>query len=242
MKTGTLIATLVVLVGASGIFHVIQQSRVRSLESELRKSEEARIQASHELRLHESRLATDAQHRAAVNETAEARQRGLDQRIIELERANARLETENLALQRSLQVAERRPAPAATPTVTRQPVVKRVEPTPPQVWQQPGPPVQLIHSTARRRAETYCETQRKAGSGSTLVFDTRVDFIGEPREVPGWTGRYEVAGEVSFKYYDSIWGGSFSSDHLYFTAQVEVNGRAAKIVDFTPRSTEPLGF
>lgn len=84
-------------------------------------------------------------------------------------------------------------------------------------------------AAVRRHAEKYFRDGRKNGSGQTLVFNLQID-LEEPREVPGWTGRYEVKGEAAYSYYESIKGGAFSSASRSFTCQVE-NGR---VVDFSP--------
>jgi hypothetical protein len=82
-------------------------------------------------------------------------------------------------------------------------------------------------------AQRYYGDGRKNGSGQTMVFGLTID-LDEPHAVPGWTNRYEVKGESHYNYYDSIWGGSFTSSRGSFTAQVEQSPSGGlKVVDFT---------
>lgn len=85
-----------------------------------------------------------------------------------------------------------------------------------------------------RRVRRYYEAQRTNGSGHSLVFEVNAD-IEERRQVPGWSGRYEVSGVAWFQYYDSVWGGSFSRHSGQWTATVEMSGGAARVVDLQAR-------
>jgi len=106
------------------------------------------------------------------------------------------------------------------------PTVRRA--SSPAVRTAAAPDLSSVLAVVRRHADRHFSDGRKNGSGQTLVFALDVD-LDSPREVPGWTGRYEVAGQVSYNYYDSIWGGSFSSERRRFTAQVE----GGRVVDFS---------
>jgi hypothetical protein len=99
----------------------------------------------------------------------------------------------------------------------------------------PAIPIARIKAEVARRAEKYFKTEHVNGSGVSLVFDFNTD-IDEPRARQGWVGRYEVTGEAWFQYYDSVWGGNFSSYRSRFSAEVEVAGGAIRVLDFERRS------
>lgn len=220
---GTLLA-----VSAAG--HWAQQKKIGTLSAQLVKAWADNEQNRSQLQLLEARFETIKV--SSEKEVSMARMQL--QHIQDKARANEEQLQELRASLVAMQSAQRAPQ-------RPRPTIVRTDPPKPTVREPARPPVDLIQSTVQRRAKSFCEDQRRGVSGS-LVFGVRVDYIGEPREVPGWGGRYEVAGEVSYNFYHSTWGGSFGSERQYFTAQVEVLGKAAKIVDFTPRSSEPLGF
>lgn len=116
-------------------------------------------------------------------------------------------------------------------TVTRQSDYAAPVRAAPRVTPRPAaaPSLTSITTAARRHAERYFNDGRKNGSGQTLVFAMDIDTE-PPRQVPGWTGRYEVKGRASYNYYESIRGGAFNSDSRSFTCYVE-NGQ---VIDFTP--------
>ena len=114
------------------------------------------------------------------------------------------------------------PAPVAT-------VLRRAAYNPPLPPAPPTVDLSRVSAAVQRQAEQYYSDGRKNGSGQTLVFGLAIE-LDEPRAVPGWTNRYEVKGSAHYNYYDSIWGGSFTSERRRFTAQVE----GSRVVDFTP--------
>ena len=59
----------------------------------------------------------------------------------------------------------------------------------------------------------------------------------EPVEVAGWTNRWRVDGVASYKVYDSIGWGSFSSrSRRHFEVTVEAEpGKRPKVLDFSER-------
>jgi hypothetical protein len=63
--------------------------------------------------------------------------------------------------------------------------------------------------------------------------DVEVD---DPVAVAGWDSRWEVTGTARYKFYDSIWGGSFSNRVKRFRVVVEVpRGKKPKAIDFEER-------
>lgn len=120
--------------------------------------------------------------------------------------------------------AKSTPAPAA-------PVRKQVAATPYVPPPQPELPIAAIHRALKTKIDHFYKAKRNTGSGRTLVFEVDVDY-GEPREIVGWGGRYEVKGDVMFQYYDSVWGGSFSRGTGKFTAELQVSGGGARVLDF----------
>lgn len=93
-----------------------------------------------------------------------------------------------------------------------------------------------IEAVASARARQYFEDEKRTGSGQTLVFGVKLD-LEEPAEVPGWANRWRVDGIASYKVYDSIGWGSFSSrSNRRFEVLVEAPpGKRPKVVDFTER-------
>jgi len=143
----------------------------------------------------------------------------------------AALEKENAALRQMYEASKETPRAGIKPPVTQR--TSSSSATPP-THEQVQLPSARIHEVVRKRATEYYKTVRRNGSGSTLVFDLDFD-LADPREVPGWTGRYEVEGRCWYQFYDSIWGGSFSGARGTFSAAVEVRGGAIKLVDFSPK-------
>lgn len=93
----------------------------------------------------------------------------------------------------------------------------------------------VLEAAAIDRADEYFKTVRSNGSGYSLVFNFKTSEL-ETRPVPGWPDRYEVAGKARYQYYESTWGGSFSSVNSRFTVLLEYRAgdRRPKVVDFTP--------
>lgn len=93
-----------------------------------------------------------------------------------------------------------------------------------------------IEEVAAARARQYFEDEKRTGSGQTLVFGVKLR-LEEPVEIAGWTNRWRVDGEASYKVYDSIGWGSFSSrSRRRFDVTVEaVPGKRPKVIDFTER-------
>lgn len=122
------------------------------------------------------------------------------------------------------------PPPTARPSApVRRPSVQAYTPPPVQTVS-----ADKIHDALRPKVDRFYKAKRHNGSGSTLVFEVEAEY-GEPREVPGWSGRYEVKGEVFFQYYDSIWGGSFSRGTGTFTAQVRAEGGRIEVLELDAR-------
>lgn len=94
-----------------------------------------------------------------------------------------------------------------------------------------GDDPERLYALVRARAKRYYEAERRNGSGATLLFGINYEFD-EPRPVPGWTERFEITGVAHYQFYDSVWGGSFSSHVGYFSAVI-ARGR---VIDFTPRN------
>lgn len=109
--------------------------------------------------------------------------------------------------------AEKQTAPTTTPSVS----------------------YQTLEDTAKERAREYFKTVRRNGSGYSLVFNFNTSSL-ETRPVPGWADRYEVSGKAWYQYYESTWGGSFSSVNSTFSVVMEYRSgdRTPKVVDFTP--------
>lgn len=93
-----------------------------------------------------------------------------------------------------------------------------------------------IEPAVRARAENYIRDGRRSGSGSTLVFNLRIE-LGDITAVAGWADRWSCEGVAYYNYYDSVWGGSFSSRETRFSCEVRrnANGRI-EVTDFSPRS------
>lgn len=92
-----------------------------------------------------------------------------------------------------------------------------------------------VRLATTRRARTYFENEKRTGSGATLVFGVECD-LDDPVELTGWTDRWEIAGTATYKVYDSIGWGSFSTRKKKFRAFVEAPpGKTAKVVDFEER-------
>lgn len=129
-----------------------------------------------------------------------------------------------------------RPAPvAAQPTTaTARPVSSsqpaRVTVVNPSLSGQPQNESERIQRALKPKIDHFYKAKRNTGSGATLVFEVDVDYE-EPRQIPGWAGRYEVKGQVMFQYYDSVWGGSFSRGTGTFTAEVKVEGTRVEVLE-----------
>ncbi len=92
-----------------------------------------------------------------------------------------------------------------------------------------------IEFAVRQRAHRYFENVKRTGSGATLVFGIQLEME-EPTAVTNWADRWEVQGVASYKVYDSVGWGSFSSRTKKFRAFVEAPaGQKAKVVDFEER-------
>lgn len=110
---------------------------------------------------------------------------------------------------------------------------KAANPTP--VPSAPSVNYDVLENAATDRADEYFKTVRTNGSGYSLVFNFKTSEL-ETRPVPGWSDRYEVTGKVRYQYYESTWGGSFSSVNSRFTVLLEYRpgDRRPKVVGFTP--------
>lgn len=98
-----------------------------------------------------------------------------------------------------------------------------------------APDAKEIETAVRLRARRYFENEKRTGSGATLVFSLLTD-LEEPKPVSGWDHRWEVEGVASYKVYDSLGWGSFSSRTRKFRALVEAPpGKDPKIVGFDER-------
>ena len=69
-----------------------------------------------------------------------------------------------------------------------------------------------------------------------MVFGVKLR-LDEPVEIAGWTHRWRVEGVASYKVYDSLGWGSFSSRaNRRFEVTVEAApGKRPKVLDFTER-------
>jgi hypothetical protein len=95
------------------------------------------------------------------------------------------------------------------------------------------PSAAAIEAVVDKRVRKYFETEKRVGSGQTLSFDVITDLT-EPREVTGWSNRWEVKGTAGYKVYDSVGWGSFSTRKAKFTALVEAPpGRRITVLEFT---------
>lgn len=91
-----------------------------------------------------------------------------------------------------------------------------------------------IEAALRRHAERHFETSKRAGSGRTLVFEVKTD-IAEIKPVVGWPAHADATGTSWFQYYDSVWGGSFSSYQATWRARVDSSSGRTKVVSFDVR-------
>jgi hypothetical protein len=138
----------------------------------------------------------------------------------------AQIEANQTALRRQAAAA----APATTPVPqTPPPVPSRFVPPEPQPA---AVNTRAIESAVRSRARRYFETEKRLGSGQTLSFNLITD-LSEPREVAGWSNRWEVTGTAGYQVYDSVRWGSFSKRSTKFTAIVETPpGKKIVVVSF----------
>jgi hypothetical protein len=135
------------------------------------------------------------------------------------------------------------PAPATPGTPNNEPGARRAVPVP-----TPGPMpgtssaetqaevlAAKIEVAVTQRARQYYEHEKRVGSGQTLSFGLMTD-LSEPKEVPGWSHRWEVTGTAGYKVYDSVGWGSFSTRKSKFTAVVETPpGKRPVVVSFEER-------
>jgi hypothetical protein len=82
------------------------------------------------------------------------------------------------------------------------------------------------------RAQNYFRYESSVGSGSVTIQSLKFEWQAiEP--VPGWTGRYRMAGRAYLDYFDSV-GNSFSRTQRDFEMSAEVDAHGnAKVVDVT---------
>lgn len=134
------------------------------------------------------------------------------------------------------------PAPAPTAPDATDPT-RRVVPVPtpgpmpgaPQTNTQAEILAAKIEVAVTQRARQYYEHEKRVGSGQTLSFGLMTD-LSEPKEVTGWSHRWEVTGTAGYKVYDSVGWGSFSSRKSKFTAIVETPpGKRPVVVSFEER-------
>ncbi len=110
------------------------------------------------------------------------------------------------------------PAPAPVPppvvTVIQQPTQPAVDPA------QQLEALKAAHrAVALQRAEKFYRYEFPMGSSYVRV--TAQDFEATvPREVPGWSGRFETTGKVFLEYFDSV-GRSFKRTTSTFTVLTE---------------------
>lgn len=100
----------------------------------------------------------------------------------------------------------------------------------------PAPPSPAaIEAVVEARARRYYETEKRVGSGSTLIFGL-VSDLEEPTPVSGWPDRWEVRGVAAYRIYDSVGWGSFSARTQRFRALVEAPpGKRPTVVSFDER-------
>lgn len=153
----------------------------------------------------------------------DAREAGQEARVQAAERAasleaQTRRERETAARANRAEARTRAAAPAVA--------------TPPP----PAPPSPAaIEAAVAARAKRYYETEKRVGSGSTLVFGL-VSDLEEPTPVSGWPNRWEVRGVAAYRIYDSVGWGSFSARTQRFRALVEAQpGKRPVIVSFDER-------
>ena len=92
-----------------------------------------------------------------------------------------------------------------------------------------------LSAAVRARAQRYFEDEKRTGSGATLVFSINTE-LEDPEPVSGWADRWEIEGVASYKVYDSVGWGSFSSRTRKFRALVEAPpGKTPKVVSFDER-------
>jgi hypothetical protein len=92
-----------------------------------------------------------------------------------------------------------------------------------------------LSAAVRARAQRYFEDEKRTGSGATLVFSVNTE-LEDPEPVSGWADRWEIEGVASYKVYDSVGWGSFSSRTRKFRALVEAPpGKTPKVVSFDER-------
>jgi hypothetical protein len=92
-----------------------------------------------------------------------------------------------------------------------------------------------LGAVVRARAQRYFEDEKRTGSGATLVFSINTE-LEDPEPVSGWADRWEIEGVASYKVYDSVGWGSFSSRTRKFRALVEAPpGKTPKVVSFDER-------
>jgi hypothetical protein len=90
-------------------------------------------------------------------------------------------------------------------------------------------------AAVRARAQRYFEDEKRTGSGATLVFSVNTE-LEDPEPVSGWADRWEIEGVASYKVYDSVGWGSFSSRTRKFRALVEAPpGKTPKVVGLDER-------
>lgn len=138
------------------------------------------------------------------------------------------------------QAAARRKAAAVAPTTsfdTSSPAaVRKLKPAPAPEPQPETVSSYAIEAAVNTRARRYFETEKRLGSGQTLVFQVLTN-LSEPREVPGWSNRWEVTGTAGYKVYNSIGWGSFSKRSTKFIAIVEGQpGKKIVVVSFEERT------
>ena len=104
----------------------------------------------------------------------------------------------------------------------------------PTVAEPHGP--EAIDAAVREKALAYFESEKRTGSGSTLVFTVFLE-TDEPTEIAGWPNQWAVTGTASYKVYDSYGGGAFSNrSGKKFRATVEaVPGKKIKVLKFEER-------
>lgn len=231
---------ILIFAGAVGLNVWQYKERVHS-EAEIKQAEEDLAEARALLR-----------EQVAINTTMAAKFQDVTSAAAQLMKAyDKRDETQRAAViaqqnhQRAIAAASEqynhsRPVPVAAATAPA-PRAARTVPAPSRQVPHTHPyatpaaatqsaPVDRIQAALKPKIERFYKTQRRTGSGSTLVFEVFTEY-GEPRQIPGWEGRYEVKGEVSFQYYDSVWGGSFSRSSGTFTAEVRVNGYNVEVLE-----------
>lgn len=205
---------------ASNAWQLSQSARLRSevaaRDAELSEAQQALRQLRAESGREIERLKSEVASRDSAMQQAVA-QRSVPQTTITVSQAAAKSFT-------------------STPTGGRTQQAEVYAPRSAEMESTPSPDV--IKEAVRKRAKRYFTTEKRSGSGSTLVLGGEIE-VNEPRARPGWSNRYEVTGEVTYQYYDSATH-SYSNHRAFFTTEVEAFGGAVRVLDVTETLSRPM--